>query len=94
VTFPGAERRPDLRFLVHLVEDLHIGDNHGRGANATRFQCFNRGSNRHRVGDFGIIDHVGRGEDGGLADPIAMDSPEARKGAMRGSVEDRAGDTC
>ncbi len=52
---PVAERRPALRFVVHLVEDLHqpchVGDNHDRGGNDTQVRWFSRGSNMHRVWD-------------------------------------------
>jgi hypothetical protein len=89
---PVEERREALRFLVHLVEDLHmplhVGDNHDRGGNDTQVRWFDRGSNMHRVWDSGIIDHAGRGEDGWLADLIAMDTAEARAAAAKGTVED------
>jgi hypothetical protein len=91
---PVERRRQALRFLIHLVEDLHVplhvGDNHDRGGNDTQVRWFDRGSNMHRVWDSGIIDHAGRGADGWLADLIAMDTPEARQAAEAGSVEDWA----
>jgi hypothetical protein len=88
------ERRFALKFLVHLVRDLHmpmhVGDNHDKGGNDTQVRWFDRGSNMHRVWDSGIIDHAGRGEDGWLADLIAMDTPEVISDAQKGSVEDWA----
>jgi hypothetical protein len=57
---PIEERRVALRFVVHLVGDLHqplhVGDNHDRGGNDTQVQWFNRGSNMHRVWDSDILD--------------------------------------
>jgi hypothetical protein len=62
---------------VHFVEDLHmplhVGENHDRAGNDLQLRWYDRGSNLHRVWDSGIIDHVGRGEDGWLADLVAMD---------------------
>jgi nuclease S1 len=91
---PVEERRVALRFVVHLVGDLHqplhVGDNHDRGGNDTQVRWFNRGSNMHRVWDSDIIDHVNRTPDGWLADLVAMDTPEARGKAMAGLVEDWA----
>ena len=54
------------------------------------YRWFDRGSNLHRVWDSGIIDHAGGGEDGWLADLIAMDTDDARHQARAGSVEDWA----
>jgi nuclease S1 len=91
---PVEERRVALRFVVHLVGDLHqplhVGDNHDRGGNDTQVRFFARGSNMHRVWDSDIIDHANKTPDGWLADLAAMDTPEARGKAMAGSVEDWA----
>jgi hypothetical protein len=93
-SWPVEERRQALRFLVHLVEDLHmplhVGENHDKGGNNLQVRRFDRGSNLRRVWDSGIIDRAGRGEDGWLADLVAMDSEEARGEAQAGSVEDWA----
>jgi hypothetical protein len=91
---PVEERRQALRFLVHLVEDLHmplhVGENLDKGGNNLQVRWFDRGSNLHRVWDSGIIDRAGRGEDGWLADLIATDTDEVRGKAQTGSVEDWA----
>jgi nuclease S1 len=79
---------------VHLVEDLHmpmhVGENHDQGGNRHQVRFFDKGSNLHSVWDTGIIDHAGRGEEGWLADLVAMDTPEALGEAQKGSVEDWA----
>jgi hypothetical protein len=91
---PQEERRFALRFLVHLVEDLHmplhVGENHDKGGNNLQVRWFDRGSNLHRVWDSGIIDRAGRGEDGWLADLVEMDTPLDRSDAEAGTVEDWA----
>ena len=93
-TRPVEERRQALRFLVHLVEDLHmplhVGENHDKGGNNLQVRWFDRGSNLHRVWDSGIIDRAGRGEAVWLEDLITMDTEEARAEARKGTVEDRA----
>ena len=48
------DRRFALRFLVHLVGDLHqpmhVGDNRDRGGNNTQVRWFDQGTNMHRLG--------------------------------------------
>ncbi len=94
---PIAERRQALRFLVHLIEDLHqplhVGENHDRGGNDTQVRWFDRGSNLHRVWDSGIIERVSRDEDRWLAEMAAMDTPEARGKAQAGAVGDWASES-
>jgi hypothetical protein len=91
---PIEERREALRFLVHLVEDLHmplhVGDNGDRGGNDTQVRFFDRGSNMHRVWDSEIIARAERNEDRWVAALVEMDTPEARRQAKGGSVEDWA----
>lgn len=88
------ERRLALRFLIHLVEDLHmplhVGDNHDRGGNDTQVRFFDRGTNMHRLWDGDMIAGAEAAEEKWLAELIAMDTPEARARAMAGTVEDWA----
>src|SRR5262245_31655917 len=88
---PVNERRFALRFLVHLVGDLHqplhFGDNRDRGGNDTQVRWFTRGSNMHRVWDSDIIERAGRDEDRWLAELVAIDTPEVRQAAIAGSVD-------
>ena len=82
---PLEERRLALRFVVHLVEDLHqpchVGDNHDRGGNDTQFRWFTRGSNLHKVWDTGILERAS-GDEGPMAH-----RPD-RDGHARGPPED------
>jgi nuclease S1 len=88
---PLEERRIALRFLIHLVEDLHmplhVGDNHDRGGNDTQVRFFDQGTNMHRLWDGDMIGHVCEDEACWLAELVAMDTPEARARAMAGTVE-------
>ncbi len=91
---PLAERRFALRFLVHLVEDLHmplhVGENHDRGGNDTQIQFFDQGTNLHRLWDSDMILRAGTDEGKWLDVLVAMDTPEARARTMSGRVEDWA----
>ena len=88
------ERRLALRFVVHLVEDLHmplhVGDNHDRGGNDTQVRWFEFGSNMHRVWDSQLIARTGSTEDFWLANLQELDTDSNRAQWMRGSVEDWA----
>jgi nuclease S1 len=88
------DRRFALRFLIHCVEDLHmpmhVGDNHDKGGNQTQVRFFDRGTNMHRLWDSDMIERTSKDEVYWLADLAALDSPEARQQAMRGTVEDWA----
>jgi nuclease S1 len=88
------ERRIALRFLVHFVEDLHmpmhVGDNNDKGGNRTQVRFFDRGTNMHSLWDSGMIEHVCDTEDFWLKDLAALDTPEARAAAMKGTIEDWA----
>jgi hypothetical protein len=61
-TAPLERRRVALRYLVHLVQDLHqpvhVGDRGDRGGNDLQLRFFRRGSNLHRVWDAGLIEQV------------------------------------
>ena len=88
------DRRFALRFLIHCVEDMHmpmhVGDNHDRGGNDTQVRFFDRGTNMHRLWDTDMIERVSKDEDFWLTDLAALDTPEARQEAMKGTVEDWA----
>ena len=91
---PMEERRFALRFLIHLVEDLHmplhVGEDHDRGGNDTQVRFFDQGTNLHRLWDGDMIARAEADEEKWLAELIAMDTPEARSMAMAGTVEDWA----
>lgn len=57
---PREERAQALRFLVHLIGDihqpLHVGTGEDRGGNDVKVEWFGRGSNLHRVWDSGMLD--------------------------------------
>ena len=91
---PLEERRLALRFLIHLIEDLHmplhVGDNHDKGGNKTQVRFFDEGTNMHRLWDGGMIQRVGDTEDFWVADLGELDTPNKRAEAMKGTVEDWA----
>jgi hypothetical protein len=88
------ERRLALRFVIHLVGDLHmplhVGDNHDQGGNTTQVRFFDDGTNMHRLWDSGMILRAGDSDDFWLADLAGLDTPDKRREAMKGTVEDWA----
>ena len=79
---PLEERRQALRFLLHLVEDLHmplhVGDNHDRGGNDTQVRFFDHGTNMHRSGIRTSSNEPAATRRNGWPNSIAMDTDEAR----------------
>ena len=55
------EKEIALKFLVHLVGDihqpLHVGNGTDRGGNDVKVEWFRESSNLHRVWDSGLIEH-------------------------------------
>jgi hypothetical protein len=68
---PRPERAEALRFLVHLVADLHqplhVGDNHDKGGNQTQVRLGDTGTNLHAVWDGQLIEALGLDERAYLA---------------------------
>ncbi|HWE39714.1 MAG TPA: S1/P1 nuclease [Isosphaeraceae bacterium] len=91
---PKAERREALRWLVHLVEDMHqpvhVGHRNDRGGNDLQLRFYGEGTNLHRLWDSGILDHAGGDEDAWAAALIALATPERVVKWSRGTVEDWA----
>jgi nuclease S1 len=88
------ERREALRFLVHLVQDLHqplhVGGRGDRGGNDLQVRFFDHGSNLHRVWDDGLIEHHSTDEAAWVADLEQLASPEQRRRWCAGTLEDYA----
>jgi nuclease S1 len=88
------DRRFALRFLIHMIEDLHmpmhVGDNRDRGGNDTQVRFFEQGTNMHRLWDSDLIERDSRCEECCLEDLAKLDSPAARAKAVQGTVEDWA----
>ena len=88
------DRRFALRFLVHLVEDLHmpmhVGDNHDKGGNQTQVRFFDQGTNMHRLWDSQIIERVSDKEAFWRDDLAKLDTVENREAWGKGTVEEWA----
>jgi hypothetical protein len=58
---PIGDRRVALRFIVHIIGDLHqplhVGRGNDRGGNETPVSFFNRPTNLHSLWDSGLIDN-------------------------------------
>ena len=60
------EKQQALKFLIHLITDihqpLHVGDTGSRGGNQIQVRFYGQGSNLHRVWDSQIIEHYSNDE--------------------------------
>lgn len=88
---PRAERKQALRFIVHLVGDLHmplhVGDNRDRGGNDTQVQFFKRGTNMHALWDTLLIENESKDEAAWLAKLVDLGTEEERAEWSTGTVE-------
>lgn len=66
-TAPAAARAEALRFIIHLVGDIHqpmhSADHHDHGGNETQVAYCGQGSNLHRVRDSDMIQATGLTEE-------------------------------
>lgn len=82
-----------LKFIVHLVGDLHqplhCGDNNDRGGNDVKVTWFGpneRQQNLHGVWDYAIIEQGGRKEDAWFTKLSASISPEKTPALQQGTA--------
>lgn len=91
---PNAERQRALKFLIHLIADLHqplhVGDHNDHGGNLVQVRFFDLGSNLHRVWDSGIIERHTTNEQVWLWDLTFMANPKMVVDWSRGTPEDWA----
>jgi hypothetical protein len=91
---PRRERLRALRFLIHLVVDvhqpLHVGDHGDRGGNQTQIQFLDVGTNFHRLWDSDLINDIDRNERTWVQRIEPLLSPENVRAWSQGSVEDWA----
>ncbi|MCL4852208.1 MAG: S1/P1 nuclease, partial [Bryobacteraceae bacterium] len=88
----SENRREALKFLVHLVGDLHqplhVGDRNDKGGNTTQLVYFGTSTNVHRVWDTEILQRME--EEAALASGL---SQTARPGWSRGTPVDWAAES-
>ena len=89
-----AEKRRALRFVVHLLEDLHqplhVGDRGDRGGNDLQVRFFEHGTNLHRLWDEGLIERHATDEAVWLRELEEMATGEQSRGWCKGPIEDYA----
>jgi hypothetical protein len=87
------DKRRDLRFLIHLIGDLHqplhVGRGDDRGGNQFRVKWMRSNSNLHRIWDSGIIDlqELSYTE---LAQSLEPVTPDVKSVWQRGTTADWA----
>jgi hypothetical protein len=96
---PVARRRTALRFLVHLVQDvhqpMHVADRNDRGGNNVQLR-YGRydNTNLHQVWDSGLLSRAFRNEDDLMHHLEALAKrPEARDWLQQGRPEDWANES-
>jgi len=94
---PGAgkaEKQSALKFLVHLIADLHqplhVGDNDDRGGNLLQVRFFDEGSNLHRVWDYQIIERHTENEQVWMWDMTFLANPRMVAEWSKGTPEEWA----
>jgi nuclease S1 len=89
-----VERQQALKFLVHLITDLHqplhVGDTGSRGGNLIQVRFYSVGSNLHRVWDVQIMERHTQDERVWLWDFDFLANPKAVKEWSKGTPEDWA----
>lgn len=89
-----AEKQQALKFLVHLIADLHqplhVGDTGSKGGNLVQVRFFNLGSNLHRVWDSQVIEWHSGDEAEWLKELNALATPEKVIEWSKGSLENWA----
>jgi len=89
-----VEKQQALRFLIHLIQDLHqplhVGDTGSRGGNLVQVRVFDVGTNLHQVWDFRIMDWHSKDEATWLRELNALATPQMAGTWSKGSVEDWA----
>lgn len=98
-TAPDAERLLALKYVVHLVADvhqpLHAGFFDDRGGNSFQLQAFDRGTNLHSLWDTGMLINWPGGEDAfKLAAKAAPASPAPVSQAVEGTPVSWAEESC
>ncbi|MBD8636499.1 S1/P1 nuclease [Stenotrophomonas sp. CFBP 13725] len=94
-----AERAQALKFVVHLVGDIHqpmhAGFGHDKGGNEVQVQFNGRGSNLHSVWDSGLLNTRGLDDAGYLTVLQALPQPAlARRVDVRKDAEAWAESSC
>jgi hypothetical protein len=94
---PARERREALRWLVHLIQDvhqpLHVGDNRDRGGNTTQVLFEGRSYNLHYFWDNVLVREANRDERAWLDDLTEMLSARNLSRWSAGEPEDWANES-
>jgi hypothetical protein len=90
---PKARRRMALRYVVHLVEDvhqpMHVGDRRDRGGNAVQLQFYRDGAtNLHQIWDSGLFRQAHYDERSLASDLIGLAREPQARDWPGGAVED------
>jgi hypothetical protein len=86
-----------LRFVVHLVADVHqpvhVGDNGDRGGNDLQLRFYRRGTNLHKLWDRDLLEQFSTDEDTWARSVEAIVRPDDQKAWCGGSPADWANES-
>lgn len=89
-----TEKQQALKFLIHLITDLHqplhVGDTGSRGGNLIQVRFFNAGSNLHRVWDSQIMERHSTSERVRIEELNAVTSRKLTAERSKGTPEEWA----
>jgi hypothetical protein len=89
-----SKRQQALKFLVHLVADLHhplhVGDTGSRGGNSIQARFFNKGTNLHKLWDLQIMERHSENEREWLWELGFLANPRMVTEWAKGTPEDWA----
>ncbi len=92
-----SEKRQALKFLLHLIVDLHqplhVGDNGDRGGNLLQVRFFNTGTNLHSVWDSKIMERHTDNKQVWLWDMTFLANPGMTLEWAKGTPKDWANET-
>jgi nuclease S1 len=92
-----AERQQALKFLIHIIEDLHqpllVGDAGNKGGALLQVRFYGMGSNLHLAWDSQIIEHYSSDERVWLWELTGLAYPKAAAAWSKGIPEDWAAES-
>jgi nuclease S1 len=88
------EKQRALKFVIHLIADLHqplhVGDTGSRGGNLIQVRFYNAGSNLHRVWDLKMMERHTESEQVWLGELDSLVNPTNISQWSKGTIEDWA----
>jgi hypothetical protein len=96
-TAQDEQRLLALRFVIHLVADvhqpMHVGDNEDRGGNDLQLRFYTRGTNLHKLWDRDLLERFSKDEDVWAKSVSSLLTPENVRAWSGGTPADWAAES-